>query len=142
MTPMNDEELRERFKALRADGRVSVPAFHALWSKASQRALEAVSAPAVPVRRRATMFLAIAAAAAIVIVTDVVLHAGRTIAGSRALADSTAPAPGAAPTIATWRSPTEGFLRAAGDELLHATPGIHSSILDGVAPPSLQRKGD
>ena len=142
MTSMNDEELRERFKALNADDRASAPAFHTLWSEASQRALADVPLRAATARRRAPIFIAIAAAAVIVIVTDVVLHAGRTAAGSRALADSTAPVPGAAPTIATWRSPTEGFLRAAGDELLHAAPQIQSSILDGVAPPSTQRKGD
>ena len=139
MTSTDDEELRERFTALRADDRAGAPAFHKLWSEANRRALVAVPSRA---RRHAPVFIAIAAAAVVVVVTDVVLHAGRSVAGSRAIADSTAPAPDAAPTIATWRSPTEGFLRVAGDELLHALPRIQTSILDGVAPPSTQRKGD
>lgn len=135
MKPTSDDELRERFAELRAADREHAPDFHALWSLAREHA------PLVTSSRRPGL-ITILAAAGFILATGVVFRSMHDAVAPDAIADSARPGLDSPPRIETWRSPTAGFLRAPGDELLHALPTIESSILDGAAPPSTQRKGD
>ena len=134
MNQPGDAELRDRFSELRRlEGR-RAPEFRTLW-------IGAAAAGRVTRRRRVPALLWLATAAGVVLATGVAIR--RSHDRNQVLTD-TASTPwraGAAQTISTWRSPTEGFLRMSGSALL-GPPSILSSILDGAAPASVPRKGD
>ena len=135
MTPPTDDELRERFAALRAADRERAPDFHTFWRMARERA--PVGTPLRWPRR-----IGILAAAGLVLASGILFRSTHDSAAPEAIAHAAKPALDSTPNIGAWRSPTAEFLHAPGDELLHATPLIESSILDGAAPPSTHRKGD
>ena len=119
MTPTNDDELRERFEALRTADRARTPDVQALLGTA--RASAHLATPS-----RTPVLIGLAAAAGIVLMIGIALRASHATA----------------PSIEMWQSPTAGFLRTPGDELLRAAPSIESSVLDGAAPSMTPRKGD
>jgi hypothetical protein len=111
---MDDSELRRRFAKLREADRVRTPGFGQIHGRSLSRR-----------SRRATHRLrplAIGAAVAVVI-------AVAWLANARSFSPSTA-----TPTIATWRAPTDAFLRTPGSELLGTMPALNKSVLDKMIP--------
>ena len=111
---MDDSELRRRFSQLRDADRERTPTF----AQTQQRA-RARSASRVPMGVRP---LAIAAVATVLIAT-VWMARGRTFSHSER-----------APTIATWRAPTDVLLDTPGSELLAEMPALSASVLDKMIP--------
>jgi hypothetical protein len=107
---MDDSEIRQRFAQLREADREGAPSFTQIYVRArARRRLGAM--PRVPP-------LAIAMAATVFI-------AAVWLANARSVSRSTP-----APTIATWRAPTDVLLRTPGSELLGTMPALGSSVLD------------
>jgi hypothetical protein len=49
--------------------------------------------------------------------------------------------PDVAPTITTWRAPTDVLLRIPGSELLGAMPALGTSVLDTMIPTPSKKGG-
>ena len=113
MTTMDDGALRRRFAHLREADRQRAPSFAQALSHLRARR-----------RWRATLRirpLMIGAAAAVV--------AAVWLASERSFSP-----PAVTPAIATWRAPTDVFLRTPGHELLGAMPALGASVLDTLIP--------
>jgi hypothetical protein len=116
---MDDSEIRDRFAELREADRARAPGFAPILARARARE-----------RWRATHRvrpLVIAAAAAMLIAT---VWLGRT----RSFSPATV-----APEIATWRAPTDVFLRTPGHELFGEMPALGASVLDKVIHTTSER---
>ena len=114
---MDDSELRRRFARLRETDRESVPSFAQTYARARQR-------PRARLRGRTLVF-----AAAAVAIAAVWIAQGRSMSP-----ESTA-------SIATWRAPTDVFLRIPGSELLGAVPTLGASVLDTMIPTAPKEGG-
>jgi hypothetical protein len=111
---MDDSAIRQRFAQLREADRERAPSFAQTYGRARARR-----------NRRATLRLRplVIGAAAAVAITALWLAYGRSFSPSTA-----------APTIATWRAPTDILLRTPGSELLGAMPALGASVLDKMIP--------
>lgn len=107
---MDDSEIRHRFAEMREADRARAPGFAQTFVRA--RARESWRA------RQRVRQLVIAAAAAVLITAIWLGH-------SRSFSPSTV-----TPTIATWRAPTDVFLRTPGHELFGEMPALGASVLD------------
>ena len=136
ITDDEDEELRSAFAALRDEDASHAPSFQALRRRVETRSSRSPASRRIQPRT----WILVAAAAAVVAAVSVVAardHRFRTAPDDAArLRDA-----GVAPSIAAWRSPTQGLLRLSGGELL-STPSVYSSVLADAPRPSAQRKGD
>jgi hypothetical protein len=111
---MDENEIRRRFAQLRDSDRERAPSFTRTYGRARARR----SWRAMPRVRPVVI-----AAAAAVVIAAVWLERARSFSPS-------APAP----TIATWRAPTDVFLRTPGSELLGTMPALGASVLDTMFP--------
>ncbi len=114
MTMMDESELRRRFAQLREADRERAPGFARTYGRARARRSWRATVRIRP--------LVISAAAAVVI-------AAIGLAYARSLSPSAA-----TPEIATWRAPTDVFLRTPGSELLGTMPALGASVLDMMIP--------
>lgn len=122
MTMRNDDDdrdLRERFAGLRAEDQRTAPDF----ARLSRR-------PAPDGRRRRRLRWA---AAATLVVLAVVLFRARSEWLSR-------PSPDEAPSITTWKSPTDFLLQTPGRQLLQASPASGRRWVE-LPPPSSSVSG-
>ena len=121
-----DDEIRAHFDDRRAEDAVGAPAFSAMLSDVERRASATVSH-----RPNRAVWWAAAAAIALITATLIVRPANRsTHPVAATIADSAE-----YPSIVTWRSPTEGLLRASRQT--GTQPSVFGSVLDGVtAPPT------
>jgi hypothetical protein len=111
---MDDSEIRQRFAQLREADQESAPSFAQTYGRArARRSLRAT---------RRVRPLVIAMAAAVVI-------AAIGVAYARSLSPSAT-----TPEIATWRAPTDVFLRTPASELLGEMPALGASVLDTMIP--------
>ena len=111
---MDESELRHRFAQLREADRERAPSFAQSLTRARvRRSLGAT-------RRLRPLVIGAAAAA----VTGAVW-----LAQARSFSP-----PAVTPAIATWRAPTDVFLRTPGNELLGALPALGASVLDTLIP--------
>lgn len=120
MNESNENPLRARFQELR-DDRPKAPAFQEVLERAQVRG---ASIPRV----RTLVPVWIAAAAAVVLVTGVVLRRSDRSPASEV------------PSISTWKSPTAGLLRYSGREMF-APPSVLSSSLGRVMSAPAKSKG-
>ncbi|MDP9203283.1 MAG: hypothetical protein M3P26_15320 [Gemmatimonadota bacterium] len=111
---MDESELRLRFARLREADQEHTPSFAQIYGRARARR----SWRATPRVRP----LVIGAAAAVAI-------GAVWIARVRSFSPSEI-----APAIATWRAPTDVFLRTPGSELFGAMPALGASVLDTIIP--------
>ena len=111
---IDENEIRQRFAQLRETDRAEAPSFAQIDARGRAR-----RSWRAPLRVRPLM---IGAMAAVVIVAV-------WLASARSFSPSTA-----APTIATWRAPTDILLRTPGSELLGAMPTLGASVLDTMIP--------
>jgi hypothetical protein len=117
---MDDSEIRDRFAELREADRAHAPGFAQTFARA--RARESWRAT----RRVRPLVIATAAA---------VLIAAVWLGGhSRSFSPITT-----TPTIATWRAPTDVFLRTPGHELFGEMPALGASVLDKMIHTTSER---
>lgn len=114
MTPDEDRDLRERFRALRTEDQAAAPALDGSLARAHGGG---------DARRLAPYAVALAAAAVLVVVA---LLPGRD--GAR-----TSPVP----SLTDWRSPTDFLLRSPGREILDTLPRFGEGLLH---PDSTERR--
>jgi len=126
---MSERELRALYSAQRADDAASAPEFAALWDDAERRTHRRRE-PSLPHRRRAVGWLAFAASAAIA-ATLLVRRLTTEPDVARVARTSSA---ANAPSIATWRAPTEGLLLMTLGSLQPSRPTF-GSVLDGATAP-------
>lgn len=119
MTMMDESELRHRFAQLREADRERAPSFAQIYGRACARRTWRATLRVRP--------LVIGAVSAVVI-------AAVWLSYSRSFATSAVE-----PTIATWRAPTDVFLRTPGSELLGAMPPLGASVLDTMIPTPSKR---
>jgi hypothetical protein len=116
---MDDEsELRRRFAQLREADRERAPSFAQTYGRA-----RAPRSSRETLRLRPLLIAAAAAAIAAVWLARV-----PSLSRSEVI-----------PAIATWRAPTDVFLRTPGSELLGAMPALGASVLDTIIPKPLKR---
>ena len=111
---MDESELRNRFTQLRDADRERAPSFAQSLSRARVRRRLGAT------RRLRPLVIGVAAAA---------VAGGVWLAQARSFSP-----PAVAPAIATWRAPTDVFLRTPGNELLGALPALGASVLDTLIP--------
>jgi hypothetical protein len=117
---MDENELRRRFAHLRQADSERAPSFAQTYSRTRARA-----------RWRETLRMPplLIGAAAVAIAAVWLTH-------SRSFAPSVV-----TPAIATWRAPTDVFLRTPGHELLGAMPALGASVLDTLMIPTPSKRG-
>lgn len=130
----DDDDLRVRFRQLRAEDGAHMPPFRAMLSRAGARVRSGRGLHTAGI-------LGMAAAAGVIVASGVAL--ARSGSGD---ADRIGAYPGhadesAAPSISNWKSPTASLVRTSGRHLL-APPSILTSVLDGVVPTPGQPDGD
>ena len=106
---MDDSEIRHRFAEMREADRARAPGFAQTFARARARGSWRATQHVRP--------LVIAAAA--VLIAAVWLGHGRSFSPSTVT-----------PAIATWRAPTDVFLRTPGHELFGEMPALGASVLD------------
>ncbi len=119
---IDENGIHQRFAQLRESDRESAPSFAKTYGGARTRRSMSAASGVRP--------LVIGAAAAFVI-------AAVWLANARPFSPRTAPPTIAA--IATWRAPTDVFLRTPGSELLGTMPALGASVLDKMIPTPTNR---
>lgn len=114
MTLMDESDLRRRFAQLREADQERAPSFAQTYGRARARRSSRATLRVRP--------LVIGAAAAVAI-------AAAWLSYSRSFSPSAV-----TPAIATWRAPTDVFLRTPGSELFGAMPALGASVLDTMIP--------
>ena len=116
---MDESELRRRFAQLREADQERAPSFAQTYGRAHARRSWRGTLRLRP--------LVIGAAAAVAI-------AAVWLAPARSFSPSAV-----TPAIATWRAPTDVFLKTPGSELLGAMPALGASVLDTMIPTPSKR---
>jgi hypothetical protein len=116
---MDESELRRRFARLREAEQASAPSFAQTYGRARARRGWRAPVHAWP------LVIGVAATVAIALVWRV---------SARSFSPSAV-----TPTIATWRAPTDVFLRTPGSDLLSAIPALGASVLDTLIPTPTKR---
>lgn len=126
--PLDDDEIRARFDALRTKETGDAPEFRSFIARAEHAHSGPERGESRARRRPAAWFaLSLATAATIAVV------AGLSVRGRLDRARL--------PSLSTWRSPTAVFLRTPGAELLQS-PDVYTSVLDRVTLTTVQPKGE
>ena len=127
MTDINDEELRARFSAIKAEDTRVEPEFPSMLNRVERTSLTSRSSV-----RSSTGWVAVAAA--ILIAAILLVEKARDLRREQQTVLATQ-------TITTWESPTAALLEPPAPDLL-APPPLLSSVFDGVASPTLDLKTD
>lgn len=113
LTMMDESEFRSRFAQLREDDRKRAPSFARTF-----RGVREQRSPRAILRVRPLLIGAAAAVAVAAIWVTRARQFGQPLAAP----------------IATWRAPTDVFLRTSGSEMLTEMPALGASVLDTMIP--------
>ena len=127
MTDINDEELRARFSAIKAEDTRVEPEFPSMLNRVERTSLTSRSSV-----RSSTGWVAVAAA--ILIAAILLVEKARDLRREQQTGLATE-------AITTWESPTAALLQPPAPDLI-GPPPLLSSVFDGVASPTLQLKTD
>jgi len=136
--PSRDPELRAGFAALRRQEEQKAPAFATLWDGAVRRSRAARGRGL----RRAALAAASATAALAALAVALSPWVRSGIVSPRPPAwQALSPAGRPAPSITTWRPPTDFLLRTPGEEILAQAPsfGRDAALDSGVPRPTPRR---